>query len=192
MGVKGKPNVQLVCTFNQSLVFPKTTNHLSLYDTREKPNSDIVDFRAFSAWTDEKQIKATLIFNRKNWRLSYSILVGRGNQKVFPRNDSEMIPAFRKSPACPSLEPSQQYLGLSHWHYILSPPLPWYLRTSREAAKQVLAHTWSLIWWDLKRRCICQLRWYPFKTQFLQPYIFLFQEQKGGRSRDSYRTKPLW
>lgn len=61
---------------------------------------------------------------KRNWRISYSVWLGRGNQKVFPRNAYEMAPGFRKSKNCTpisTLELLQGYLGLSLCHHISFP-----------------------------------------------------------------------
>lgn len=64
------------------------------------------------------------LFDTKNCRVSDSVLVGRGNQKVFSWNAFEMTPESRKSQLCPHFFTgtfSTIILGSPFCHYISFP-----------------------------------------------------------------------
>lgn len=79
----------------------------------------------------KKQTKATWIWDRKNWRISYSALIFRGNQKLFPWSALEMAPGLTRSWFCPNLSigtlsVSRALLSVTSVFSHLSLDIPWH------------------------------------------------------------------
>lgn len=97
----------------------------------------------------------------RNWSISYSVWLGRGNQKVFPRNAFEMEPGFSKSKNCTpisTLELLQGYLGLSLCHPISFPTSVLVSQDTQKSSEAVFGANLNWFGEIYKWKCSRQLR----------------------------------